>query len=62
MKHVLKIESPDRDTVGATVPAKTLASLREMINDAQNAPPTARYRMRLSMGGKLKELIVEWED
>jgi hypothetical protein len=46
------------------VPAQTFGELETMLGKAKltGAPDTARYRIRVTLGGKVKQLILEWED
>jgi hypothetical protein len=67
-KHIATIDGPPgTDLMGAPdnpVPAQTFGELETMLGKAKltGAPDTARYRIRVTLGGKVKQLILEWED
>ncbi len=49
---------------GKPVPIETLGELETMIAKAKltGAPPAARFRLIMTMGGKVKAVVLRWED
>lgn len=71
-KHVSRVDAPhDPDFPGKAhgdpgkpVPVGTFGELEALIGRAKltGAPPAARFRLLLTMGGKLRGVVLSWED
>lgn len=60
----LVVSTPLQDESGKSIPIDTLAEIEALIGRAKQAgaPPLAQFRFRLTVGGKVRSMRLEWDD